>query len=134
MSMFTVAISCLIHGPNIVGSYSVLFFTALNFTFHHPDVSTTEHFSFGPFSSFFMELFLRSPPVAYWIPIDLGGLSSRVISFCHFILLMVFSRQEYWSGLPFPSPADCILSELSIMTRASWVALHSTAHIFIKHV
>ena len=29
------------------------------------------------------------------------------------ILLMGFSRQEYWSGLPFPSPVDHILSELS---------------------
>ena len=35
---------------------------------------------------------------------------------------MVFSRQEYWSGLPFPSPVDHILSDLSIMTRPSWVA------------
>ena len=27
---------------------------------------------------------------------------------------MGFSRQEYWSGLPFPSPVDHILSDLSI--------------------
>ena len=33
-----------------------------------------------------------------------------------------FSRQEYWSGLPFPSPVDHILSDLSTMTRPSWVA------------
>ena len=25
---------------------------------------------------------------------------------CHAILSMEFSRQEYWSGLPFPSPGD----------------------------
>ena len=25
---------------------------------------------------------------------------------CHFPLSMEFSRQEYWSGLPFPSPED----------------------------
>ena len=31
-------------------------------------------------------------------------------------------RQEYWSGLPFPSPVDHILSDLSTMTRPSWVA------------
>ena len=42
-----------------------------------------------------------------------------------------FSRQEYWSGLPFPSPMDHILSELSTMTHSSWVALHSMAHSFI---
>ena len=35
---------------------------------------------------------------------------------------MGFSRQEYWSGLPFPSPMDHILSDLSTMTRPSWVA------------
>ena len=34
---------------------------------------------------------------------------------------MGFSRQEYWSGLPFPSPVDHILSDLSIMTHPSWV-------------
>ena len=35
---------------------------------------------------------------------------------------MGFSRQEYWSALPFPSPMDHILSDLSTMTRPSWVA------------
>ena len=35
---------------------------------------------------------------------------------------MGFSRQEYWSGLPFPSPVDHILSDLSTMTRPSWFA------------
>ena len=34
---------------------------------------------------------------------------------------MVFSRQEYWSGLPFLSPVDHILSDLSTMTHPSWV-------------
>ena len=33
-----------------------------------------------------------------------------------------FSRQEYGSGLPFPSPVDHSLSDLSTMTRPSWVA------------
>ena len=32
-------------------------------------------------------------------------------SFCLFILFMGFSRQEYWSVLPFPSPVDHMLSE-----------------------
>ena len=38
---------------------------------------------------------------------------------------MGFSKQEYWSGLPFPSPVDHILSDLSTMTRPSWVAPQS---------
>ena len=37
-------------------------------------------------------------------------------------LSLGFSRQEHWSGLPFPSPVDHILSNLSTMTRPSWVA------------
>ena len=48
------------------------------------------------------------------------------------ILFMGFSRQEYWSGLPFTSPVDHILSELSTMTHPSWVALHGMAHSFIE--
>ena len=36
-----------------------------------------------------------------------------VLSFCLFIHFMGFSRQEYWSGLPFPSPGDHILSKYS---------------------
>ena len=43
------------------------------------------------------------------------------------ILLMGFSRQEYWSGWPFPSPVDHILSDLSTMTRPSWMAPHGMA-------
>ena len=39
-----------------------------------------------------------------------------------FILFMGSSRQEYWSGLPVPSPVDHILSDLSTMTCPSWVA------------
>ena len=98
-----------------------------------PVTSTTGYcFCFGSVSSFFLELFLPSSPVAYWAPTHLGSLSFSVLSFCLFILFMVFSRQEYWSGLPFPSPVDHILSELSTMTHLSWVALHGMAHSFIE--
>ncbi|KAF7245612.1 Doublecortin domain-containing protein 1 [Varanus komodoensis] len=45
---------------------------------------------------------------------------------------MGFSWQRYWSGLPFPSPVDHFLSELSAMTCPSWVTLHSIAHSFIE--
>ena len=51
---------------------------------------------------------------------------------CLFILFMGFSRQGYWSGLPFPSPMDHVLSELSSMTCPAWVALHGMAHSFIE--
>ena len=55
-----------------------------------------------------------------------------LLLFMLFILFMEFSRQEYWSVLPSPSPVDHILSELSTMTRPSWVALHGMAHSIIE--
>ena len=48
------------------------------------------------------------------------------------MLFMGFLRQEYWSGLPFSSPVDHILSEFYTMTCPSWVALRSMAHSFIE--
>ena len=45
---------------------------------------------------------------------------------------MGFSRQEYWSGLPFPFPVDPILSEPSTMTCPSWVAVQGMTHGFIE--
>ena len=88
-------------------------------------------FCFGSISSFFLELFLHSSPVVYWALTDLGISSFNVLAFCLFIVFMGLLRDEYWSGLPFPSPVDHVLSELSTMTRPSWVALHSMAHSFI---
>ena len=70
--------------------------------------------------------------LTYWAPTDLGSSSFSVISFCLFMLLMGFSRQEYWSGLPLPSPVDHILSELFTTTFASWVTLHSMGHSLIE--
>ena len=45
---------------------------------------------------------------------------------------MEFSRQEYWSGLPFPPPVDHVLSELITVTCLSWLALHSIAYSFTE--
>jgi len=88
-----------------------------------PVTSTTVYcFCFDSIPSFFLELFLRWSPVAYWAPTDLGSFSFSILSFCLFILFTGFSKQEYWSGLPFPSPVDHILSALSTMTHPSWVA------------
>ena len=55
--------------------------------------------------------------VACWAPTGLGSSSFSVLSFLLFILFMGFSRGEYWSVLPFPSPVDHILSDLSTMTH-----------------
>jgi len=68
-----------------------------------PVTSTAGYcFCFGSIPSFFLELFLHWFPVAYWVPTDLGSSSFIILSFCLFIPFMGFSRQEYWSGLPFP--------------------------------
>ena len=48
------------------------------------------------------------------------------------MLFMGFSRQEYWSGLPFSFPVDHVLSEISTMTHPSWVAQDGMAHSFIE--
>ena len=127
----------LIHGPNITGSYAILFFTALDFTFTTKHTATEHHFWFGPAASFFLKLLilvitLCSSPVVYWTPSDPGGPSSSVIYLCLFIMFMGFWWQEYWSSLLFPPPVDHILSELFTRTHPSWVALHGMAHSFTE--
>ena len=135
MSMFTPAILfdhfqfVLIHGPNIPGSYAILLFIALNLASITSHIHNWILFFSGSFSSFFLELFLYWSPGAYWAPIDLGSSSFSVISFCPFMLFLGFSRQEYWNGLPFPSPVDHICQN-----SPPWPIchLHGMAHSFIE--
>ena len=59
-----------------------------------------------------------------------------IIDHCSFPLFILFhsvqhSRKEYWSGLPFPSPVDHVLSELSTMILRL-VTQHSMAYSFIE--
>ena len=129
MSTFTLAISCLTTS-NLPWFMDLTFQVPMQYcSSQHrilllpPVTSTTGYyFCFGSIPSFFLELFLHWSPVAYWAPTDLGSFSFSILLFCLFILFMGFSRQEYWSGLLFPSPVDHILSGLSTMTRQSWVA------------
>ena len=99
MSVFTLAISCLTTSnlPWVIGLIfqvpmqccSLQHWTLLS----PPVTSTTGHHScFGSASSFLLDLFICSSPVAYWTPPDLAGSSFGVISFCLFILFMGFSR------------------------------------------
>ena len=125
--MFTLAISCLTTS-NLPWFMDLTFQVPMQYYFlQHwilllsPVTSTAGYcFCFGSIPSFFLELFLHWSPVAYWAPTDLGSSSFSVLSFCLFILFIGFSGQEYWSGLPFPSPVDHILSDLSTMTHPSW--------------
>ena len=124
MSTFTFAISCLTTS-NLLWFMDLTFQVPMKYcSLQHqtllvsPVPSTTGYcFCFGSIPSFFLELFLHWSPVAYWAPTGLGSSSFSVLLFFLFILFMGFSRQEHWSGLPFPSPVDHILSDLSTMTR-----------------
>ena len=139
--MFTLAISCLT-ASNLPWFMDLTFQVPMQYcSLQHwtllPSLVTSTAgccFCFGSVSSFFLELFLHCSPAAYWAPTNLVSSSFSVLSFCLFILFMGFSRQEYWSGLPFPSPIDHILSELSTITRSSWVAVavHGMTHSFIQ--
>ena len=129
MLMFTLVISCLTTS-NLPWLTDLTFQVPMQYcSLQHqtlllsPAPSTTGRcFCFGSIPSFFLELFFHWSPVGYWAPTYLGSSSFSVLSFCLFILFMGFSRQEYWRGLPFPSPVDHILSDLSTMTRLSWFA------------
>ena len=74
---------------------------------------------------------LRSSPVAYWTPPNLGSSSSSVISFCLFTVHGILTASILgWfaipssSGLHFARTLHC---DLPI-----WVTLHSMAHSFTE--
>ena len=129
MSTFTLAISYLTTS-NLPWFVDLTFQVPMQYCslqhwtlFLSPVTSTAGYcFCFDSIPSFFLELFFHWSPVAYWTPTDLGSSSFSILSFCLFILFMGFSRQEYWSGLPFPSPVHHLLSDLSTMTHLPWVA------------
>ena len=121
----------LIHVPNIPGSYAILLFTASGFA------SITSHIHNWALFLLWLRVFILSGSISLLISSSIlgtywpGGFIFQC-PFCLFMLFIGFLRQEYWSGLPFPSPVDHILSEHSTMTCLSWVALHGMAHSFIE--
>ena len=141
MSIFTLAISCLTTS-NLPWFMDLTFQVPMQYcSLQHrtllpsPVTPTTGCcFCFGSISSFFLESPLMSGSIlgTYRPGVPSRAPSFSVPSFCLFILFMGFSRQGYWSGLPFPSPVGHILSDLSTMTRLSWVVLHDMAHGFIE--
>ena len=104
----------------------------------HQTTSITSHIHSWVLFLLWLSLFILSGVISPLIFSSILGTYRRgssffsVLSFCLFILFMGFSRQEYRSGLPFPSPVDHVLSELSTMTHPSWVALRGMAHSFIE--
>ena len=62
-------------------------------------------------------------------PRDQTGVCLHIfLSFC----IWGSQRQVYWGGLPFPLRVGHVLSELSTVTRPSWVVLRGMAHSFIE--
>ena len=134
MSMFTLAIFCLT-------TFNLLWFTDLTFQVpihycslqHQTLLPSPAHPQLG------IVFILAQPLHSFWsyfstlLQRHIGHLPTRGVHlsgsylFCFFILFMGFSRQEYWSGLPLPSPVDHVLSELSTMLCPFWVALDGTA-------
>ena len=106
--------------------------TALDFT------SITSHIHNWTLFSLWFSLFILSGIISPFFSSNIlgtywhGSSSFSVLSFHLFIQFTGFSRQEYWSGLPFPSPVDHVLSEFFTLTHLSWVALHSMARSFTE--
>ena len=141
MSTFTLAISCLTTSdlPWFMDlTFQVLCNIALysiRSCFCHQSHPHGYCFCFGSIPSFFLELFLQWSPVAYWVPTDMGSYSFSILSFCLFMLFMWFSRQEYWSDLPFPSPVDRIVSDLSTMpAHLGWPLWHGLLFHWVTQV
>ena len=130
MSLFTLAISC-VTTSNIPWFVDLTFQVPMQYcSLQHqallpsPVTSTTGCcFHFGSISSFFLELCLHWSPVAYWAPTYLESSSFSVQSFS-FSYCSWGSQCKNTEGICHSLlPVDHILSELSTMTRSSWVAL-----------
>ena len=89
----------MIHGPNIPGSYAILFFTALDLT------SITSHIHNWVLFLLWFCLFILSGVISPLTSSGILGIDrpGEFIFQCPillpFLLFMGFSRQEYWSGL-----------------------------------
>ena len=122
----------LIHGPNIPGSYAILLFTASDFN------SIISHIHNWVLLLLWLCLFILSGVISVLFSSSISGTypPGEFIFQCPIFLpfhaVHRFSRQEHWGGLPFPSPVDHVLSELSTITHPSWVALHGMAHSFTE--
>ena len=111
------------HRSNIPGSYAVLFFIPLDFTTSH-----IHNWVLFPLwsSCLVVSGAISNCPWCFCSSLldtfRPGGWGAHLLvsylfdfSYCSW-----FSRQEYWSRLPFPPPVDHIFSKLFTMTCLSW--------------
>ena len=118
--MFTLAISCLTT-PNLPWFMdltsrflcNVVLYSFQLFFHHqsHPQLGIVFALT-QPLLSVAISPFFSSSILGTYQP---GEFTFSVISFCLLIVFMVFSRQEYWSGLPFPSPVGRILKNTEVV-------------------
>ena len=93
----------LIHGPNIPASYATLLFIASDLA------SITSYIHSWVLFLLWLHPFILSGVISPLISSSIfgtygpGDFIFQGPIFLSFILFMGFSRQEYWSGLPFPS-------------------------------
>ena len=103
----------LIHGPNIPASYATLLFATSDFA------SITSHIHNWVLFLLWFHIFILFGVISPLISSSIlatyqpGEFINQCPIFLPFHTVHGFSRQEYWSGLPFPSPMDHILSEHS---------------------
>ena len=132
MSTFTLTISCLTTS-NLPWFMDLAFQVPMQYcSLQHwtlllsPVTYTAGYcFCFGSIPSFFLELFLCWSSVAYWAPTDLGSFSFNILSFC--LSYCSWGSQGKNTKVVCHSLLqwDYILSDLSTVTRPSWVALRA---------
>ena len=126
----------LIHRLNIPGCYAVFFFLQHWTLLSPPDTSTEQLFPLCP-NCFILTGAISNCSLLFPSSILNTFQPRELIIWCHifflpFMLSIGFSRQDYYSRLPFPSPVDYFLSELFTMTWLSWVTMHGMAHSLIE--
>ena len=138
MSMFTLAISCLTTS-NLPWFVDLTFQVPMQYcSLQHQTWLLSRHIHNCALFSLWLHLFILSEVISPLFSSSIlgtyrpGKFIFQCHIFCLFIMFMGFSRQEYWSSLPFPSPVDDVLSELSTMTHPPWMVLHGMAHSFIE--
>ena len=114
---------CLDSWTNIPGSYAILLFTASHFT------SINSHIHNWVLFLFWLCLFTLSGVISPLISSSILGIyrPGEFIFQCPIFLpfhtVHGLLKQEYWSGLPFRSPVDHVLSEFST-TIPLWTELN----------
>ena len=135
--MFTLAISCLTTS-NLPRFMALTFQVPMQYcSLQHQTLLLSTVTSTAGYFLLWLHPFILSGVISPLISSSILGTypPGEFILQCHLFAFSYCSWGSHgknWSGLPFPSPVDHILSELLTVTRPSWVALHGMAHYFIK--